>query len=358
LVDSRATVVYDDPVGSVRNILEKINVSSPVRFDEPMSLHTSFQVGGPADIYAEPQSVEDLSEIVREARRLNIPIFTLGGGANILVSDAGIRGLVIDMRNFDELTVVAEGGNPTERGYPAKGLNDGGKHQARGENLALVRAGAGLPISDVAAWCADRGLEGLDFLYAMPGSVGGSLWMNARCYGESIVDVLREAEYVDEEGRRGVYGVDPRDFDYKKSPFQSRRWVIVSALFGLRPGDPGEIWSRMRSHQQDRTGKGHFVAPSAGSVFKNNRAFGSPTGKIIDELGLRGHQIGGARISDQHANIIVNAGGASAGDIRQLIEFVESEVHTRTGFELEREVLYAGEWPDGKANEDANEGER
>ena len=340
MVDSRAPVVYDDPVGSVRNILEKINVSSPVRFDEPMSLHTSFRVGGPADIYAEPRSAEDLSEIVREARRLDIPLFTLGGGANILVSDAGIRGLVIDMRNFEELAVAADGGTPMGRGNPAEGTNDGdGDERAAGGNPALVRAGAGLPISDVAAWCADRGLEGLDFLYAMPGSVGGSLWMNARCYGESIVDVLREAEYVDEEGSRGVYQVDPKDFDYKKSPFQSRKWVILSALFALRPGDPEEIWNRMRSHQQDRTGKGHFIAPSAGSVFKNNRAFGSPTGKIIDELGLRGHQIGGARISDQHANIIVNAGGATAGDIRRLVEFVQSEVRTRTGFELEREEI-------------------
>lgn len=288
-----------------------------------MSRHTSFEVGGPADIYAEPRSVEELSALVAEARRLELPLFPLGGGANILVSDAGIRGLVVDMRGFDELSELPATGN-------------GGS--------APVCAGAGPAISDVAAWCADRGLGGLDFLYAMPGSVGGSLWMNARCYGVSIDELLLEAEYVDDEGRRHTYSVNRDDFDYKQSPFQRRRWIIVSATFSLRREDPEEIWNRMRGHQEDRRGKGHFLAPSAGSVFKNNRAFGSPTGKIIDELGLRGYQIGGARISDKHANIIVNAGGATARDIRRLIEYVEDQVRRRTGFELEREVLYAGDW--------------
>ncbi len=326
-MDSSAPVVYDDLVPSVRNILEKINVSSPVRFDEPMSRHTSFKVGGPADIYAEPRTIDDLSIIVREVRRLGLPLFPLGGGANILVSDAGIRGVVVDMHNFDELTIVEPA--PPESETPAG---------------ALVRAGAGLAISDVAAWCADRDLGGLDFLYAMPGSVGGSIWMNARCYGVSIDEVLREVDYVDVTGERRTYQVDRTDFDYKRSPFQKQPWIIASGVFALRPEESADLWLRMKEHQEDRTGKGHFVAPSAGSVFKNNRSFGNPSGKIIDDLGLRGYQIGGARVSDSHANIIVNTGTATARDIRRLIEYVESEVLAQKGLKLDREVLYAGEW--------------
>ncbi len=326
-MDSGAPVVYDDLVPSVRNIIKKINVSSPIRFDEPMSHHTSFEVGGPADIYAEPRTIEDLSTIVREVRRLGLPLFPIGGGANILVSDAGIRGVVIDMHNFDELTI-------TEPAAPASKARAG----------TFVRAGAGLAISDVAAWCADGDLGGLDFLYAMPGSVGGSIWMNARCYGASIDEVLREVDYVDEAGDLRTYRVDRTDFEYKKSPFQENSWVIASGVFALRPEKSAGVWHRMKAHQEDRTGKGHFAAPSAGSVFKNNRSFGSPTGKIIDELGLRGYQIGGARVSDSHANIIVNTGTATARDIRRLIEHVESEVLARKGLELDREVLYAGEW--------------
>jgi UDP-N-acetylmuramate dehydrogenase len=333
-VDSSAPVVYDDPVESVRNILEKINVSSPVRFDEPMSRHTSFEVGGPADIYVEPRTIDDLSTIAREVRRLELPLFPLGGGANILVSDAGIRGVVIDMRNFDELEILESAAAPSA-----------------GANGALIRAGAGLAISDVAAWCADQDLGGLDFLYAMPGSVGGAIWMNARCYGVSIDEVLREVDYVDEAGEPRTYRVDPTEFDYKKSPFQENPWIITSGVFAMRKEESREVWGRMEEHQEDRTGKGHFLAPSAGSVFKNNRSFGSPTGKIIDELGLRGYQIGGARVSDTHANIIVNTGTATATDIRRLIEYVESEVLARKGLELEREVLYAGEWSEAWGRE-------
>ncbi len=304
-------------------MLEKINVASSVRFDEPMSHHTSFRVGGPADVYAAPTSVEDLVTILAEARRAGLPVFAIGGGANILVSDRGIRGVVIDLQRFDTLN-------------EAPGKSAAGSRR--------VRAGAGLAMSDVAAWCADHGLGGLDFLYAMPGSVGGSIWMNARCYGTSISDVLTSVEYVGEDGEIHTYTVRQEDFDYKRSPFQRAPWVIIGGLFALTPEDPEAIWERMKGHQHDRTGKGHFSAPSAGSVFKNNRAFGSPTGKIIDELGLRGYQIGGARVSDHHANIIVNTGHATATDIRRLIEYVEQEVARRTGLRLEREVLYAGEW--------------
>ncbi|MFW5728563.1 MAG: UDP-N-acetylmuramate dehydrogenase [Spirochaetota bacterium] len=314
--------------------LANINIAGAVRVDEPMAEHTTFRVGGPADVYVRPQSVDDVQQVLKLGRREGVRVFTLGGGANILVADAGIRGIVMDMRDFAEISVLERHGVDGQDG--ARAPKSGATHRAR--------IGAGLPVSDAAAELADRGLAGLDFLYAMPGSVGGAVWMNARCYGSSIIDVLEEVDIVTTEGDFRTYLPQDGDFDYKVSPFQTNGAVILAATIRLREEEPAAIWKRMRDHEEDRTTKGHFSGPSAGSVFKNNRAFGRPSGKIIDSLGLRGYQIGGARISDRHANIIINTGTATARDIRELIEFVEKRVEERLGLRLEREVLYAGEW--------------
>jgi UDP-N-acetylmuramate dehydrogenase len=297
-----------------------INIAGTVTFDEPMSRHTTFRVGGPADVYVRPATVADVAEILRRGRDLGAPVFTLGGGANILVSDAGIRGIVMDMRSFSDISV------------------------ADSEEGVRARVGSGLPVSDAAADLADRGLAGLDFLYAMPGSVGGAVWMNARCYGSSIIDVLHSVDMVTQDGAAETYEPREGDFGYKVSPFQTNGAVILAATLRLRREEPAAVWARMREHEEDRSTKGHFSGPSAGSVFKNNREFGSPSGKIIDSLGLRGHQVGGARVSDRHANIIINTGNATAADIRTLIEYVETQVREQLGLQLEREVLFAGDW--------------
>jgi UDP-N-acetylmuramate dehydrogenase len=287
-----------------------------------MHKHTTFGVGGPADLYAVPSDAEDVAELLRFAREYEIPLFTLGGGSNILVSDQGIRGMVMDTRGFDRLE----------------------------QQGTTVIAGSGLEISTASAFAADRGLEGLHFLYSMPGSVGGAVWMNARCYGHSVIDVLADVFCVTPEG--GILHYTPRfeDFAYKVSPFQSNGWVILEASFALREGDRSALWDAMHGYEADRREKGHFAAPSAGSVFKNDRSLGRPSGAIIDSLGLRGSQIGGARISDQHANIIINTGDATATDIRHLIELIEQRVETELGLQLEREVLLAGDWEDADAD--------
>jgi UDP-N-acetylmuramate dehydrogenase len=303
-------------VSTVKKRLEKINIEGSLRFDEPMHRHTTFQVGGPADVYVVPASPADVATVLQLAEESDTPLFTLGGGSNVLVSDAGIRGIVMDMGRFDNLAA---------------------------DNAELT-AGAGLAISDVTAFAADRGLGGIDFLYSMPGSVGGAVWMNARCYGSSIIDILSFVRSVAPDGTLYEGAPDRSQYDYKLSPYQSNGHVLLEARFRLKPEPPEQIWERMRGYEADRSSKGHFSAPSAGSVFKNNRSFGSPSGAIIDSIGLRGTQIGGARISDNHANIIVNTGSATASDIRALIEYVEDEVKRRLGYELEREVLLAGDW--------------
>ncbi len=300
--------------------LEKFNLDHLVAYNAPLAPLTTFRVGGPADALARPRSAQEVADLVRWSRHREVPLTILGGGANVVISDRGIRGLVIHTGGL-------------------QGLNRSG---------TLLTVGAGTPISDASAYAADHDMEGLSFIYAMPGSTGGAIWMNARCYDGEIAPVLEETRYVNlgepELGSIGVYRTDLKDFDYKVSPFQDGRRIIVEATFRLTPGDRTELYRQMKEHEEDRRRKGHFLAPCAGSVFKNNRAFGAPSGQIIDRVGLRGTRIGGARVSDRHGNIIINTGNATAREIRDLAETVQNKVEQHTGFTLEPEILFLGEW--------------
>ncbi len=288
----------------------------PPRFDEPMAGHTSFRIGGPADLYVVPSTEEELVDTLRRCRQGGVPFFLLGGGTNILVADQGIRGVVVDLGRLSRI-------------------------EPDGEGLA---AGCGAEISVVSEAALRMGMSGLEFCYSLPGSVGGAVWMNARCYDREMGDVLRWVDYLDSDGSRRRLTMVPSQWSYKRSPFQDNDWVILRAGMALSPGDPAGIQAAMYGHREDRERKGHFRYPCAGSVFKNNRAFGEPTGKIVDSLGLKGRRIGGAQIAPYHGNIIVNTEDATAAEVRQLIELVEQQVQDRRGLRLEREVLLVGDW--------------
>ncbi|MCL1931488.1 MAG: UDP-N-acetylmuramate dehydrogenase [Treponema sp.] len=286
---------------------------------------STFKAGGPADCWLRPCGEgfpSFTAALINAVRAGGIPLFILGGGANILAADAGIRGIVLDTRGWT-----------------------GAIEQPRREGLLRLRAGTSL--DDAAEIAANAGLSGLEFFAGMPGSVGGAVWMNARCYGQEIADVLAETEVIDFSGSapRCVRLIaDKKEFGYKKSPFQGRDMLILSASFRLTAGKTAAIRAAMDAHRADREAKGHYRFPSAGSVFKNNSAFGKPTGQIIDELGLCGLQKGGAQVAPWHGNIIVNTGGASASDIRALVDEVAARVKTAAGFTLEPEILFIGEW--------------
>jgi UDP-N-acetylmuramate dehydrogenase len=298
----------------VREALEKINASA-LSPRHPLMGRTSFRVGGPAELLFAPSSAYELSLALEARAEYGCPLFILGGGANILVGDKGVPGLTIDT---SKLSWIRREGND-------------------------VIAGAGASVGDLCRFALVEGLTGLEFLYGMPGSVGGAVYMNARCYEREIADVLVSARLLGEGGER-IEALDPSKWAYKKSPYQDSRDSIIEARFHLGPGDREEIRDAMESRRADREAKGHYRLPSAGSVFKNDRAFGAPTGKIIDELGLRGRERGAAMVAPWHGNIVVNAGGASAADIRALIEEVAAIVLERRGFALEREVIYVGEF--------------
>jgi UDP-N-acetylmuramate dehydrogenase len=301
----------------------KIKGCGLLREAEPMSAHTSFRIGGPADMFLVPSGEGEAARARAEARAAGVPVFLLGGGTNILVSDRGIPGLVIDMGSLAGIEECPGG----------------------------VAARAGTPISDVSAFALSRGLSGLEFCFSLPGSVGGAAWMNARCYEREMADVLSFVEVMEPGGsaarRLPILGAE---WGYKRSPLQDGGSLILRAGFRLGPGDPAGMGKQMESYRADREAKGHFLFPCAGSVFKNDRSFGAPTGKLIESLGLKGRTVGGARIAPFHGNIIVNLGGATAADVLALIELAEEQVAARLGVRLQREVLLVGDWGEGSSS--------
>jgi UDP-N-acetylmuramate dehydrogenase len=291
-------------------------IDGSTKLDEPMAAHSSFRMGGPADLYVLPADAGEAAAVLRACAKESVPVFLLGGGTNILVSDLGIRGVVLDLSRLS--------------GIRADG--------------PLVVAHGGTPVSDVAEFALARGLSGLEFAYALPGSVGGAVWMNARCYGAEIGDVLAYVDFLGPDLAAQRYMMDSADWSYKRSPFQGQTRVILEAGFRLVAGERVSMQALMQSHRSDREHKGHFLHPCAGSIFKNNRTFGAPTGQLIDSLGLKGTTIGGAQVAPFHGNIFINTGNAKASDMRALIELVEQEVRARLGLELEREVILVGDW--------------
>jgi len=297
------------------------NIKGIIIDSEPMWRHTTFMVGGPAQFYAVPAGEEDLRHLFTAAAGTGLEVFILGGGSNILVADSGIRGLVIDTRLFNEYRI-----------------------ENAGQILVL---GAGLNVSDAAWRSGSSGYRGLDFLFGMPGSVGGALWMNARCYGEEIAGCVEWIEVMDRSGAVARLSFRKDEWGYKHSPFQTeegRKLILLRAGFRITPGDSEEIKAEMREKRNDRAKKGHFNAPCAGSAFKNNRDFGAPSGVLIERCNLKGRENGAAAVAPWHANIIINRGSAKASEIRNLLEEVAGKVKESTGFQLEMEVLMVGDW--------------
>ena len=298
-----------------------LNFPGKLKFDEPMANHTSFKVGGKADVWVQPEKEifpEYAAKLIKAARQEGIPVFILGEGANIVVSDRGIRGIVLDTGAYSGFSVSAE--------------------------TSSVSVLSGTRVDSLVDSLAGEGLSGPEFLAGMPGSMGGGLWMNARCYEKSVSDLLMETEILDENCERQIIPYRPEDFSYKKSPFQARQALILSGRFTVKKREPAEIRAEIAKYRKDREEKGHYRYPSAGSAFKNSRAFNEPTGMIIDKLGLRGLSAGGAQVAPWHGNIIINTGNAKAIDIKNLMDEVARRVKKERGFDLESEVLFVGEW--------------
>lgn len=353
-------------MNTVRKLWENSNITlrhpglvGSVLFDEPMSNHTTFRVGGPADLFVMPSSIEELRAVLDLFSGSDplVPVSIIGGGSNLLVADRGIRGAVVSLERMNRIERVDQRGRialPASAGEDGVALPAG----ADGGGRILVRSGAGASVKALTEWCEAESLSGLERFAGLPGSVGGAVFMNARCYEISVSDVFFAAEVM--YFASGRYTIEESEYDaagwdYKKSPFQERSGsdplvvgdrtaLILSAVFSLKAGDRKAIGVEMEKYVRDREEKGHFRFPSAGSMFKNNHAFGKPSGKLIDEAGLRGFRIGDAQVAPWHGNIVINVGNARAEDLRVLVTEVRKRVEAATGFLLEPEVIFAGEW--------------
>ena len=286
-------------------------VNAQVLKDEPMSRHTTFRIGGPAERFIVPRDAQALRQTVRFCRAQGVPLLPLGNGSNLLVPDEGIRGAVV---HLDE----ALGGIRLE--------DDG----------VTVVCGAGVRLEKVCLFARDHALTGLEFAYGIPGSAGGAAYMNAGAYGGEVRDVLAFVRHLDEKGEPGAFsGGDPA-FGYRRSPYTGGKYVITEVAFRLAPGDREQIAARMEELMGRRRAKQPLEMPSAGSVFK--RPEGYYAGTLIDQCGLKGLRFGGAMVSVKHAGFIVNAGGATCRDVLELIARIKEEVYRQAGVKLESEV--------------------
>ena len=281
--------------------------------DEPMRDHTTFRVGGPADVFVCPDS-EELPVVLRLAKEHQIPVTVIGNGSNLLVSDGGIRGLVIEIGNrMDEIAV--EG--------------------------TRIRAGAGALLSKVAQLAAGASLGGMEFAAGIPGSIGGAVVMNAGAYGGEIKDIIVNATVLDADGNVQKLPKEALDLSYRHSCIMDQNYYVVEAEFELYSKPEEEIRSVMAELREKRMEKQPLEYPSAGSTFK--RPEGYFAGKLIQDAGLRGYRVGDAQVSEKHCGFVINRGNATATEILQLIHDVQEKVQEKFGVTLETEVRILGE---------------
>ena len=301
---------------NLREMLEKLVGAVNVLVDEPMKNHTSFKIGGPADFVVMPQTKKSLCDTVKTLREQGIPMTVIGNGSNLLVSDKGIRGVVVKIAG-------GMGGVEVEKN--------------------TITAQSGVLLSRLASVACSSGLTGLEFAAGIPGTIGGAIVMNAGAYDHEIKEAVASTTYIDENGNLGTLkGIREHKFAYRASIFQSENWIILESVFRLKTGNIDEIRAEMDSIARKRKRKQPLEFPSAGSAFK--RPVGGFAAKLIDDAGLKGAKIGGAMVSDKHSGFIINIGGATASDVCELLKRIEDEVFSQFGIMLEPEVKMIGDW--------------
>jgi len=281
-------------------------------FDEPMSRHTSFKIGGPVSVMALPSSAEELMAICREARSAGIRPFIFGNGTNLLVQDEPLD--IFAVKTFDGLSGL--------RLTPQGG----------------ICAMSGTLLSSLAVFAQKNALAGLEFAHGIPGTLGGAVSMNAGAYGGEISQVVESTEYLDEDLEIKAVTGSGHGFSYRHSVFSDSGKIVVSSVIRLTPGDPAVIKERMEELSAKRRSSQPLNMPSAGSVFK--RPAGGYAAALIDSSGLKGCAIGGAQVSEKHAGFIVNLGGATCNDVLRLVEHIRETVYKEHGVELQTEIKH------------------
>jgi UDP-N-acetylmuramate dehydrogenase len=293
---------------------------SIVKTNVPLARFSTFKIGGRAEYYCRPRSHSDLVKALVYAEEHGYPVTIIGGGSNLLIADAGVEGLVVHTTGLNRIETTFNNGE-----------------------TVLLKVGSGVSVDRLTRFAYRRGFTGLEFAGGLPGSLGGAVFMNARCYGGEFQQIVKEVTVVDLDGKTIIVKHNNMDFAYKQSVFmKNRNWLIIDVTLQLGRGNRRSIAEETKSNYNDRKEKGQFRFPSAGCIFKNDYQYGVPTGKIIEELGLKGIKCGGASVSEYHGNFIINSKKATAADVKSLIEQIEVRVREKTGRPVEREVQLIG----------------
>ena len=294
--------------------LENLIPAERIKYNEPMKDHTTFRIGGPADILVVPGSMSEIVQIMEWTRERSLPYLVIGEGSNLLVRDGGFRGLVIKL---------------------------GDSYNNVEFNGIEVKAQAGIKVSRLAAMAADQGLGGLEFAEGIPGSLGGAVYMNAGAYGGEFSQVVKEAAVLNDAGEILSMGKSDLEFGYRSSSIQRYRHTVLEVKLRLHPQESHLVKERMQELSRQRKERQPLEYPSAGSTFK--RPPGRFVGPMIDELGLKGFRVGDAEVSTKHAGFIVNRGQATARDVLTLVSLVQQRVKEKFGIDLKTEFLIVGE---------------
>ena len=292
--------------------LKKVIPEENIKINEPMSKHTSFKTGGPAEIYIIGKTLEQIQAVLKYSNQNNIQLYIIGNGSNLLVSDEGIKGIVLKIAVDNIETLESDFG-------------------------VLVKAGAGVKIMALAQILKKDGITGFEELAGIPGTMGGANYMNAGAYGKELKDIIVSTKAINKEtGKIETLKNEEQELKYRNSIFKNRKYIIIETMLNLQKGIPEEIERKMNDFLNQRKEKQPIEYLSAGSTFKRGEKF--ITAKLIDECGLKGYQIGGAQISEKHAGFIINKNNATSNDILDLIKYTKKKVFEKFGVQIEEEV--------------------
>ena len=292
--------------------LKKVIPEENIKINEPMSKHKSFKTGGPAEIYIIGKTLEQIQEVLKYSNQNNIQLYIIGNGSNLLISDEGIKGIVLKIAVDNIETLESDFG-------------------------VLVKAGAGVKIMALAQILKKDGITGFEELAGIPGTMGGANYMNAGAYGKELKDIIVSTKAINKEtGEIETLKNEEQELKYRSSIFKNRKYIIIETMLNLQKGIPEKIERKMNDFLNQRKEKQPIEYPSAGSTFKRGEKF--ITAKLIDECGLKGYQIGGAQISEKHAGFIINKNNATSKDILDLIQYTKKKVFEKFGVQIEEEV--------------------
>ena len=292
--------------------LEELVTKENIKYNEPMSKHTSFKTGGNAEIYIIAKTEDEVKKVIKYSEDKDIPLHIMGNGTNFLVQDSGIRGIML---KIDIQTLY---------------INESD------QNEVIVTAGAGIKIMGLAQILKQKGLTGFEELSGIPGTIGGANRMNAGAHGKEIKDIIIETKCIDKNGKTIVFKNNEQNLVYRSSIFKNNKYIIIETKLKLSKGNTEDIEQKMIKYLKQRREKQPLEYPSAGSTFKRGNGF--ITSKLIDECGLKGYSIGGAQISEKHAGFIINKGDATSKDILDLIEYTKKKVYEKFEVIIEEEI--------------------